>query len=31
MARFDADALRALRDVHEVAIRTEKHPETAGG
>lgn len=29
MARFDADTLRALRDLHEVAIRTEKHPASA--
>jgi len=29
MARFDADILRELRDFREVAIRTEKHPETA--
>ena len=29
MANFDADTLRALRDVHEVRIRTEKHPKTA--
>jgi hypothetical protein len=26
---FDADTLRALRDVREVTIRTEKHPESA--
>jgi hypothetical protein len=26
---FDADTLRALRDVREVRIRTEKHPKTA--
>ena len=26
---FDADTLRALRDVQEVRIRTEKHPKTA--
>jgi hypothetical protein len=29
MANFDADTLRELRDVQEVAIRTEKHPNTA--
>lgn len=29
MAKFDADTLRRLKDVREVAIRTEKHPETA--
>ena len=29
MAKFDADTLRELRDVREVAIRTEKHPESA--
>jgi len=29
MATFDADTLRALRDVQEVAIRTEKHPDSA--
>jgi hypothetical protein len=29
MAKFDADTLRELRDVHEIAIRTEKHPKTA--
>jgi hypothetical protein len=29
MAKFDADTLRALRDRQEVAIRTEKHPQTA--
>ena len=29
MATFDADTLRELRDLREVAIRTEKHPETA--
>src|SRR5215831_18098092 len=29
MASFDANTLRELRDVHEVAIRTEKHPKTA--
>ncbi|HYZ41757.1 MAG TPA: DUF2255 family protein [Stellaceae bacterium] len=29
MARFDADTLRELRDVREVAIRTEKHSNTA--
>jgi hypothetical protein len=26
---FDADTLRALRDVKEVTIRTEKHPKSA--
>src|ERR1700730_5467134 len=29
MANFDAQTLGELRDVHEVAIRTEKHPESA--
>src|SRR5262252_8060371 len=29
MAKFDEDTLRELRDLHEVTIRTEKHPETA--
>jgi hypothetical protein len=29
MAKFDADILRELRDLQEVAIRTEKHPGTA--
>jgi hypothetical protein len=29
MANFDADTLRDLRDVQEVAIRTEKHPKNA--
>ena len=29
MAKFDADTLHELRDVREVAIRTEKHPESA--
>ena len=29
MAKFDADTLRELRDLREVAIRTEKHPQTA--
>jgi hypothetical protein len=29
MTNFDADTLRALRDIHEVAIRTEKHPKSA--
>ena len=29
MNNFDADTLRALRDVKEVRIRTEKHPRTA--
>src|SRR6202035_5941236 len=29
MAKFDADTLRDLCDLREVAIRTEKHPESA--
>ena len=29
MTNFDADILRELRKVREVAIRTEKHPKTA--
>jgi hypothetical protein len=29
MTNFDADTLRELRDVQEVAIRTERHPRTA--
>ena len=29
MASFDANILRELRDVREVAIRTEKHPQSA--
>jgi hypothetical protein len=29
MANFDADTLHELRDLQEVAIRTEEHPETA--
>jgi hypothetical protein len=29
MTNFDADTLRALRDVQEVFIRTEKHPKSA--
>ena len=29
MANFDVDILRELRDVQEVAIRTEKHPKNA--
>ncbi|HJU16668.1 MAG TPA: DUF2255 family protein [Stellaceae bacterium] len=29
MAKFDADTLRALRDTQEVAIRTEKHSDSA--
>ena len=29
MATFDADTLRDLRDLREVAIRTEKHPDDA--
>jgi hypothetical protein len=28
MTDFDADTLRELRDVREVAIRTEKHPNS---
>jgi hypothetical protein len=28
MARFDADTLQELRNLHEVAIRTEKRPES---
>jgi hypothetical protein len=28
MANFDGDILRELRELQEVAIRTEKHPET---
>ena len=28
MANFDADTLDGLRDVRELLIRTEKHPET---
>jgi hypothetical protein len=28
MTNFDADILRELRDLQEVAIRTEKHPNT---
>jgi hypothetical protein len=28
MAKFDADTLRELRDVQEIAIRTEKHPKS---
>lgn len=28
MTNFDADTLRELRDVREVAIRTEEHPKT---
>ena len=28
MAKFDANTLRELRDLPEVVIRTEKHPET---
>src|ERR1700720_2003049 len=30
MTNFDAKTLRELRDVQEVAIRTEKHPKSAG-
>jgi hypothetical protein len=29
MAKFNADALRELSDFREVAIRTERHPESA--
>jgi hypothetical protein len=29
MANFDADTLRELRDVQEIAIRTQKHPNSA--
>src|SRR5437660_9403472 len=29
MAKFNAETLRELRDVQEVAIRTDKHPKTA--
>ena len=29
MAKFDGDTLRELRDLQEVAIRTEKHPASA--
>jgi hypothetical protein len=29
MTNFDADTLRALRDLQEVVIRTEKHPKSA--
>ena len=29
MTDFDADVLRELRAMHEVAIRTEKHPNAA--
>jgi hypothetical protein len=29
MTRFDADTLRELREVQEVAIRTDKHPANA--
>jgi hypothetical protein len=29
MAKFDAATLRELHDVKEVAIRTERHPESA--
>ena len=29
MAKFDAQTLSELRDVQEVAIRTEKHPKSA--
>ena len=29
MAKFDANTLRDLRDLREVTIRTEQHPESA--
>ena len=29
MTKFDADTLRALHDVQEPTIRTDKHPESA--
>jgi len=29
MTNFDAETMRELRDVREVAIRTEKHPKSA--
>jgi hypothetical protein len=29
MTKFDADTLRALRDVQEPMIRTDKHPKSA--
>src|ERR1700733_5088697 len=29
MSKFDADTLRALRDVQEPTIRTDKHPKSA--
>jgi hypothetical protein len=29
MTNFDADVLRELRAMQEVAIRTEKHPDAA--
>src|ERR1700733_9388803 len=29
MSEFDADTLRALRDVQEPTIRTDKHPKSA--
>jgi hypothetical protein len=29
MTNFDAETMRELRDVPEVAIRTEKHPKSA--
>jgi hypothetical protein len=29
MANFDVDTLHELRELQEVAIQTEKHPETA--
>jgi hypothetical protein len=28
MAKFNADTLQELRNLHEVSIRTEKHPES---
>jgi hypothetical protein len=29
MAKFDADTLHELRDIQEIAIRTERHPDNA--
>ena len=29
MAKFDANTLRVLRDLREVSIRTERHPDSA--
>src|SRR5271167_1392114 len=29
MAKFETDTLRELRDLREVSIRTEKHPDSA--